>query len=581
MNTQRNLLIGFLVASVLFTIGFLILMPQHVDTLFVNGRIRTLDGAGTIAEAMAVQGDRIVGIGSRAVLELRFKPTAVVDLRGRTVLPGFIDAHAHLLSLGLARMTVDASAAASERDVAARVGERASALQAGQWIRGRGWDQNEWPGKKFPTSESLDRVAPHNPVYLARVDGHAAWLNRRALQAAGITRTTADPPGGKIVRDGRGEPTGVLIDAAMDIALTVLPEPSQAEMEHALALATQECASVGITSMQDMGVDQRTMQTYMRLIDQGRFPIRVYGLVDGPGETWEAMKHSGPIIGYGGNRLTVRGIKLYVDGALGSRGAALIEPYTDDPTNRGLTVTSEQVLRETAADAVKHGFQVCTHAIGDRGNNIALNVYESVLRAFPGGDHRLRIEHAQVLDAPDIARFHALGVIPSMQPTHATSDMYWAETRLGPKRIRRAYAWRALLQTGVIIPGGSDFPVEKPGPLAGIASAVTRRDPQGRPATADDIAKYFQLAPESVPDSARFAEGWYGDQRMTLDEAVQSFTRWAAYAAFEEGLKGTLEVGKLADLVVLSGDPWSVEPRALAGLRVERTVVGGATVFGE
>ena len=580
MNIQTRQFAIFAAATLSFIYIFLFVMPEHADIIVVNAHIHTMDGRLTQADAMAIRGDRIVGVGSRSILEQRFRAATVLDLDRRTVLPGFIDAHAHLLSLGLARMTVDLVGAPSEAGAAVRVRERVSRLRPGQWVRGRGWDQNEWRPTQYPTHSSLDRVAPRHPVYLARVDGHAAWVNRRAMEIAGISRATPDPPGGKILRSVDGEPTGVFIDAALDLLLRVLPEPSDAEMREALDLATSECVSVGITGMHDMGADRRTLDLYQQLVHENRMPIRIYALVEGPGETWDALLGRGPLIGYGDHRLTVRGIKLYADGALGSRGAAMIDPYSDDPTNRGLTMMSEESMRSVVSQAVQAGFQVSVHAIGDRGNNIVLNVYESVLRGLPPADRRLRIEHAQVLHPDDIGRFRTLNVIPSMQPTHCTSDMYWAEARLGARRVRGAYAWRSLLATGVKIPGGSDFPVEKPGPLAGIAAAVTRRDGGGRPASQGDIDRFFQLVPVSSPDSARYDRGWYGDQCMTVEEAVRCFTEWAAYAAFEESEKGTLEQGKLADFVVLSGDPFSVPARSLWDLRVERTVIGGKTVFG-
>jgi hypothetical protein len=312
----------------------------------------------------------------------------------------------------------------------------------------------------------------------------------------------------------------------------------------------------------------------------------VYASIDGAGETWDEFigKDSsksaiGPIIGYGDNRLWVRSVKLYVDGALGSRGAALLEPYSDDPTNRGLTVTDEASLRKTVDEALVNGFQVCTHAIGDRGNNIILNVYEAALKAHPGADQRLRVEHAQVLSLNDIPRFKQLGVVPSMQPTHCTSDMHWAGARLGPTRVRGAYAWRSLLNTGVIIPGGSDFPVEQPNPLLGIYAAVTRRDLQGRPRNAQEVKAFFELSVDGVGDTTDFENGWYVSQRMTREEAIQSFTNWAAFAGFQEHILGSLEKGKLADFVVLSRDLMKIPAEDIPTTVVEKTIVGGKEVY--
>jgi predicted amidohydrolase YtcJ len=579
MSSPLRQFILFLVLLIVSVGYVLVPMTEHADTLFVNGRIHTMDSRMTTTEAIAVRGDRIVAVGTTRALLMRFSASDTIDLAGRVVLPGFIDAHAHLVSLGLARMTVDLVGSSSEGEAAQRVAVRCSGAKRGDWIRGRGWDQNDWPTKRFPSRTSLDRVAPENPVYLSRVDGHAAWANSRTLALANITRNTMDPPGGKIHRDANGEPTGILIDAAMELVQRVLPQPSDAELRQAIELATKECTSFGLTGMHDMGVDLRVIEIYRSMIDAGRFPLRVYALIDGPGETWDSIRRTGKIIAYQ-NKLTVRGIKLYVDGALGSRGAAMIEPYEDDPGNRGLTMAPDQILQAIVDEALQAGFQVCTHAIGDRGNTIALNLYEHGQKNVTEGDHRLRIEHVQVLHPSDIARFKDLSVIPSMQPTHCTSDMYWAEARSGAKRVRGAYAWRSLLRTGVFIPGGSDSPIESPNPIFGIAAAVNRRDANGRPASQADIDSGFELGQNAIADSARFAKGWYGEERMTVEEAIRSFTIWAATAAFEETDKGSIENGKLADFVVLNMDPFSISAMELYSMRVERTILGGKTVYG-
>ncbi|MBI4427823.1 MAG: amidohydrolase [Ignavibacteriales bacterium] len=571
-----------LVASILFIIISVVwyfFFPEEADTLFVNAIVYTVNQDYEKAEAIAVRQERIVAVGSRSSMERRFRPKATVDLNGKTVFPGFIDAHAHLLSLGIARMTVDLAASSTEREAAGRITSRVSKSQKGQWIRGRGWDQNLWPSRKFPTHRSLDTFSRNNPVFLTRIDGHACWVNTEALKAAGITKRTKDPDGGKIIRDTNGNPTGVFVDAAMELVAKHLPPLSRKESVDALSLAVDECLQYGITSVHDMGVDSADIELYKRAIDMHQFPLRVYAAIGGTGETWNQFLRSGLLLDYGSNKLTVRAIKLYIDGALGSRGAALIEPYSDDPGNRGLTLSSEMDLRNAVDMALKHGFQVCVHAIGDRGNNIALNVYEAALKDNPVADHRLRVEHAQVLNAEDIPRFQQLGVIPSMQPTHCTSDMYWAEARLGPRRVRGAYAWRSLLETGVIIAGGSDFPVEDPNPLFGIYAAMTRKDHQGRPSSAEDAKTFFQLPQQGIQNSQDFINGWYGAQKMTREEAVKSFTRWAAYAEFQENEKGSLESGKLADFVVLSNDIMTVPAKELLNTKVEMTVVGGKIVY--
>jgi hypothetical protein len=578
MNSQIRLLLILLIASCLAVYLYFEIIPVEVDTFYVNGLIHTMDGENSTADALAVRGDRIAAVGSRTTIERRFRPRQIVDLGGKSVLPGLIDGHAHLLSLGLARLTLDLVGTRSESEIAARVRDRVRQSEAGQWIRGRGWDQNQWQSKRFPTHAVLDVASPENPVYLTREDGHAIWVNRRAMELAGVTRKTFDPPGGKINRDNDGHPTGVFIGAAMELISNHLPPLSEEEAEQAIDLAIRECLSYGLTSVHDMGVTIAEIELYRKMIDEGRFPFRVYAAIDGQGETWDATLRSGPIINYR-KKLTVRAIKLYVDGALGSRGAALLEPYADDPDNRGLTLTGEEDLKRVVGTALKAGFQVCTHAIGDRGNNIVLNAYEAVLCENDEDDHRLRVEHAQVLHPADIPRFRQLGVIPSMQPTHCTSDMYWAEARLGPERVREAYAWQSLLRTGVIICGGSDFPVEHPNPIAGIFAAVTRRDQQGIPRTADDARRYFQLSGRGVTNANDFNGGWYSGQRMSRMDAVRSFTAWAAFAAFEENQKGTLERGKLADFIVLSCDPFETSDEELLMITVETTVLGGEAVY--
>ncbi|MBI5463931.1 MAG: amidohydrolase [Ignavibacteriales bacterium] len=558
---------------------FLEFIPQKADTIFVNANIRTMDAKTPSAQAMAVRGDRIVGIGTNDDVRRKFRSSSVVDLEKRTVFPGLIDAHAHLLSLGLARMTVDLLGARTEEEAASRAKEKIANSAPGQWIRGRGWDQNPWPGKKFPSHRSLDKFSKNNPIVFSRVDGHALWVNSRAMEMAGVTKDTKEPEGGKIIRDGRGYPTGVFVDNAKELITQVIPLLSESEAREAVSIASQECLGLGLTTVHDMGVDTFEIALYKKMIDTGELNLRIYAAIGGAGETWNEYKMSGPLVGYGRNHLTVRAMKLYVDGALGSRGAALIEPYSDDPTNRGLTVTSEKEFQSLTDEALAHGFQVCTHAIGDRGNHMALDAYEKAMRVFKHSDLRLRVEHAQVLSPEDIPRFRRLEVIPSMQPTHCTSDMYWAEARLGSKRVRGAYAWRSLRNTGVIIPGGSDFPVEQPNPILGIYAACTRQDLQGKPRNASDAAQQFQLSPDGIADSTDFEGGWYVKERMTRDEALSSFTTWAAFAGFEEAIKGSLSRGKLADFIILSQDIGRVPNGELPSTVVLETYVGGKRVY--
>lgn len=579
MSDNIRILLSFLVLGAFFLVLYNRIIPQTADTLYVNGTIYTMDGNNSVAEALAVRGDKIVMVGSLAHVRDRVKARQEVDLDGFTVFPGLIDAHAHVISLGIARITVDLVGAASESEAAERVRARARETDPGTWIRGRGWDQNDWPTRRFPHHSVLDRVAPNNPVYLIRIDGHAAWVNKAALEAAGITRETPDPPGGKIIRDASGEATGVLIDEAKSLVTSVLPPPSLKEKEEALETTIRECLSYGLTGVHDMGADMEELDLYRKFADEGRLGIRIYASIGGIGETWDRFREIGPVVGYGDNRLTVRSLKLYIDGALGSRGAALIEPYADDPDNRGLTMIADEDLNKAIGDALQAGFQVCTHAIGDRGNNIVLNAYERGLHEFPRADHRLRVEHAQILSPDDIPRFKKLGVIPSMQETHCTSDMYWAEARLGPDRIKGAYAWRSLRETGVVIPGGSDFPVEHPNPLFGIYAGVTRQDHAGIPRNAEDVRRMFQMSASGITDPSNFDGGWYAAQRLTREEAVRSFTSWAAWAGFEEDIKGSLETGKLADFIVVSKDLMTIPAQEILRTEVVMTIVGGQEAF--
>ena len=586
MNSQLSWFFLLAVCTAFCTYLFFRTAPEQADVFYINGRIYTMDANKSIAEALAIRGGRIIAVGSQDDLGKKIRAKDTVDLAGKAVFPGFTDAHAHLMSLGVAMLTVDLVGVQSDAQAATLVAGRVRKSESGQWVRGRGWDQNLWTLKRFPTHEVLDRISSDNPVYLARVDGHAAWVNKRAMEIAGISRQTLDIAGGKIVRDASGNPSGVFVDNAMTLVSRFLPPPSYKETEEAISLAVRECLKHGLTGMHDMGVDKKEIDVYKGLIDKKEFPFRVYTSIDGAGETWDefigrdsSKPAIGPIIGYGDNRLWVRSVKLYVDGALGSRGAALLEPYSDDPTNRGLTVTDEASLRKTVDEALVNGFQVCTHAIGDRANNIILNVYEAALKAHPGTDRRLRVEHAQVLSLNDIPRFKQLGVVPSMQQTHCTSDMHWAGARLGPTRVRGAYAWRALLNTGVIIPGGSDFPVEQPNPLLGIYAAVTRRDLQGRPRNTQEVKAFFELSGDGVGDTTDFENGWYASQRMTREEAIQSFTNWAAFAGFQEHILGSLEKGKLADFVVLSRDLMKIPAEEIPETVVEMTIVGGKEAY--
>jgi predicted amidohydrolase YtcJ len=549
--------ISLFVLFIILTVGWLKMNPTYnADLIVYGGRIYLMNGNDSVAESMAIRGDRIMATGSAEEILESFTAQKRIDLDGRSVIPALTDAHAHMLGLGLSMQIIDLVGAESADEAAALVRSHTEEFEVGDWIQGRGWDQNLWPGRAFPDHTILDRAAPDNPVYLTRVDGHAAWVNRSALEIAGITAGTPDPAGGRIIREENGEPTGVLIDAAMSLVSEHIPEPTPAQVRDALRLAVKECLSYGITTVHDMGIDLETIDIYRSMIRNGEISFRLYGVIGGPGETWESYLRRGPEIGTNGEMLTVRAIKLYADGALGSRGAALLEPYSDDPGNSGLLLDDEDTIYEIAVAALEGGFQVCTHAIGDRGNRVVLNAYESALERVPVNDHRLRIEHVQVLHPDDFQRFSQLGVIPSMQPIHATSDMGWAEDRLGRERARGAYAWRTLIDGGSFIPGGSDFPVEPVNPMLGIFAAETRQDGQFRP-----------------------EGGWFPEQRVARREALSMFTSWAAHAAFEENLKGSLETGKLADFVVYPVDIMNADAETLLSVRPDMTVLGGKIVY--
>ncbi len=555
---QKILAIIFAIVLLGVFFYFISMNKQTAEILLINGTIYTLDEKNSIAESVALQDGKIVGVGTTESVMRQFRGVKVIDLNRKAVFPGLIDGHAHLLGEGSRIHNLDLLGTKSAEQVADLVAKKVSQYPAGSWIFGRGWDQNDWERKEFPTRELLDRVAPNNPVVLRRVDGHAQWVNSKVLELAGITSSTPDPDGGKIHRDAKGKPTGILVDNAADLIDKVIPPFSDDEVEQRLLSAFHECASLGLTEVHDMGVDLQTVKVMKKIIDEGKCPIRIYALINGAGPTWEYYVGHGPEIGYGDNRFTLRGIKLYMDGALGSRGAALIEDYSDDPGNRGLLVTSDSLFLTVCKQAVQAGFQVCTHAIGDRGVHTVLNNYEQILKSQSSGSSspRWRIEHCQVVTPNDFPRFAQLGILPAMQPTHATSDMGWAEARLGPVRVQSAYAWRSMLDNGSRIIGGSDFPVESVNPLLGIYAAATRCDNEGNP-----------------------PGGWYPEQRMIREEAIRCFTQWPTYGSFEEEYKGTIKVGKWADFTILSKDIMTIPAGEILTTSVEMTIVGGKIVF--
>ena len=532
---------------------------QHADVIITNARVYTSDAARPRAEAVAVRGDRIVFVGSahEAAL-LRGPATRVFDVAGKTVIPGMIDSHGHLTGLGAALRTVDVVATKSLDEIVERVSFRAAQVPAGSWVVGRGWDQNDWGDTRFPSHTKLSAAVPNHPVALTRIDGHALFANARAMQLAGITKETPDPAGGRILRDANGEATGVFIDNAMSLIRRAIPNETRAETREGIKLAMRQMNRFGLTGMHDAGAGCDNIRLYEEMARANELTARNYVMIAGGSNAClDEMFKLGPRDNVDGRHfVAVRAIKLSADGALGSRGAKLIEPYSDEPSQSGLELIPPQRIKDVAVRALQNGFQLNVHAIGDGANRSALDAFEAALREVPKPNHRFRIEHAQILHPNEIPRFTRLGVIPSMQAVHQTSDMYWAETRVGGTRILGAYAWRSLLDQGVIIAGGSDFPVESADPLLSFHAAVTREDANGWP-----------------------TGGWQPQQKMTRTEALYHLTIWPAYASFQEHIVGSITVGKLADIVVLTKDIMSVPDHEILEARVDLTIVNGKVVY--
>jgi hypothetical protein len=531
--------------------------PPAADLIVTNARIYTVDDGHPFVSALAVRDGKVQFVGSvREAMLLRGPATRVLDAEARTVIPGMVDAHAHLFGLGEFLRSIDLTDTRSFDEIVARVGARVKEVPSGRWLIGRGWDQNKWGDTRFPTHEALSRVSPNNPVVLTRIDGHALLANTATMRAAGVTAATKDPAGGRIERGANGEPTGVFVDNAMGLIDRVIPAMSHDEMRTAALAAVKESNRWGLVGLHDPGEPREVLDVFEELAKAGTFSLRVYAMISDDSAAIEHYFQRGPQSALYDAHLWIRAIKLYADGALGSRGAALLDPYTDDPKNSGLLKSTPEHLRDVSTRALQHGFQVATHAIGDRGNRVALDAYEAALKAVPTVDHRFRIEHVQVLDHADVPRFAQLGVIPSMQAVHQTSDMYWAPTRLGYARTFGAYAWRSLLNTGVIIPNGSDFPVERVNPLFSFHAAVSRQDDNSWP-----------------------PGGWFPEQKMTREEALKSMTIWPAYAAFQEQTMGSLSPGKFADFVILDRDIMTIPDSEILGTNVLATYIGGRVVY--
>jgi predicted amidohydrolase YtcJ len=519
----------------------------------VNARIHTLAEETVEAMAWNEQG-RIVHLGDAASLAEAYPDLEPRDLDGRIVLPGLIDAHGHVMGLGLARLQADLVGADSIEEVLSRLEAHAEDLPDGAWLTGRGWDQTRWEGRAFPSAADLDEAFPDRPVYLVRIDGHAAWVNSAALEHA-TEDLSGDwqPQGGNIHRADDGQPTGILIDTAMPYVAEAMPEPSGEERELALDLALAEIARYGLTGVHDAGTSLADFMQFRRRDEAGDLTVRIHALADGDADMLKWLCDNGP---HAGNRLNARAVKLYTDGALGSRGAALLTDYSDEPGNRGLLFHSDEALQALVDRVMGCGLQLGIHAIGDAANRQVIDALAAVADNHPDNPGRHRIEHVQIIAVDDITRMAEHDIIASMQPIHATSDMRWAEDRVGSERLAGAYAWQRVLDAEVHLALGSDFPVEPVNPWLGIHAAVTRQDLDGN------------------PDG-----GWLPDQRLSVNEALHGFTRDAAWAGFAEADTGLLEVGKYADFIVVDADPWDVDPAALAEISVLETVVGGQQVY--
>ena len=541
---------GVALGLLFFAAGCVKRMPEGDRTVvFVARQVRTMDDERPTAEAIAWRHGKILAVGGkREVLEAAGADAIVETFADSVIVPGLVDAHGHLASLGRSLSTVSLLGVTSEEDAIARVKAAPASAYQGQWLMGRGWDQNDWAGTRYPGKASLDALHPKTPVFLSRIDGHAAWVNSEALRRAGITAATKDPPGGRIVRDEKGEPTGVLIDNAIDAVAAKIPAPTDEEVRQRLKVALETCARLGLTQVHDAGMDLRTFRQLQQWDMVRGLPLRLYVMADGQGDEAEEFLGLGT---FSGRHLEMKAVKLLIDGALGSRGAALNTPYSDEPSQQGLLLLTPEAFEERARNFAERGFQVAVHAIGDRANSV---VIEGLAKLDPKLRHR--VEHAQVLSEGDVEKFAQHGLIASFQPTHATSDMPWAPARLGAERTKFAYAWKSVLDTGAHVAFGSDFPVEDPNPLLGLYAARTRHDAKGTP-----------------------NGGWMPEQVLSGDEALAGFTRGAAYAAFAEGRRGQLAVGFDADFLVLPIDPVADAPKVLLDAKVQVTVVDGVDVY--
>ena len=529
------------------------------DTIIINAVVHTMDPAQPVAEAVAIYGNRIVAAGStNDIRKLAGPNTRTIDAKGRLLLPGFNDAHTHFLSGGFQLSSVDLRDANSPQEFAARIKAFAEKLPKGRWVTGGDWDHERWPDAKLPTKELIDSFTAETPVFVNRLDGHMALANSLALKLAGVTRETADPPGGVIVRNKSGEPTGVLKDAAQNFVWKVVSPATFEEKLDAARAATNYAAKLGVTSVQDMSAGD-DVGIYQTLLDRGELKTRIYAV--SPLPSWERVARMGVRAHFGSEMLRVGGLKGFADGSLGSTTALFYEPYRDDPSTSGIAgdeMYPEGVMLKRVSEADRAGLQVMIHAIGDRANDLILSIYEQVERENGKRDRRFRIEHAQHLRAQDIPRFARDGVIASMQPYHAIDDGRWAEKRIGKERIKTTYAFRSLLDSGATLAFGTDWTVAPLNPLLSIYAAVTRRTLDGKN-----------------------PNGWVPEQKITVEETVRAYTLGSAYAEFQENVKGSITAGKLADIVLLSRDIFKIDPNEIENVKVGMTMVDGRVVFEE
>ena len=532
-----------------------------VDLIFVNGNIYTVNERQPRAQAIAIKKDRVVFVGSNEdAKKLANDKTRIIDLAGKTVVPGLTDSHCHIFGIGRREMNLNLEGTNTRQDFLAKVKERVAGAERGKWVTGRGWIETFWKPPQFPTRQDLDKIAPDNPIFLTRVDGHAAVANSPALKIAKVDNHTADPFGGQILKTN-GEPNGMLLDNAMDLVEKDIPKPTEAQREQALLLGIEREIKLGWCAIQNAGSHKDEVDLIRKQYADGKIKIRMINAVYGPGAEAQSFLQEGSTINAYDHRFTQRTIKVMFDGALGSRGAALLKPYNDAPNSSGYLTEKPEELKPMFEEALRRGIQVETHAIGDRANRLIVDLYEQAFKAVPPEQRKVReprwrVEHAQIVDLADIPRFAKLGVIPSMQPSHAISDLFFAPARLGMDRLVGAYAWQSFLKSGAIICGGSDAPIERGEPMIEFYAAVARKSIKG----------------ES-------GDGWHPEQAVSREQALKMFTIWPAYAAFEENDKGSIEVGKLADFTVLSNDIMKIPEPEILKTRCIMTVIGGEVAF--